>query len=993
MAIKEGGEFLKYLKQYRNGEKEFAKQELKQIYEGEYTRSKPQGRRKGTSFSRILNALYGTNRVQVVYKKRRGNHSIIIGSGEELLLKSKSAVDQHMVRRKGEKSGTGKPENFPDDGTDPDLQTKSQRVQMLLLWIKTHRDILVEDKCDVEVVCEEDAAEGHIRIAVKRNKRFSTAIVVRNSSRSQDVLLCRCEMLWKKPVFTLSDRNKVTDGLGRHRLQPGEEYHITVSVRPIRGYGRHFVPVVLQFRRHDDGRTFYIARFLSVEVADDLTKSLGPTSPYRPPPRAARVRQGIKVVEGHPPDMTKADSLKMVALDTYPVPGSLRLQINRGDDLSDAVRGPLHFSDYAAIFSTLLHIEEVQMEVDIRRYDMRGVVMRRENRLMSLQVPGLAENRPSVLKGDHLFAQVRFGDRPGDVRYKGYVHHVEMLDVKLGFGQKLLDNFIKGMTFDVQFTFNRLSLRLQHRSLQLVRSRPSLGGVLFPDEAHLQPPDASSNQDMTLRFYNRKLEDNVEQSRAVRCIVGGSSRPAPYLVFGPPGTGKTVTLVEAIKQVYTVHPDSVILACAPSNSAADLLAQRLLTTTQLKPHLFRMNAASRLWRDVPEDLKDSKCCNYDPSTGQMYYPSLEELVQKYRVIVTTLVTAGRLASANFPTGHFTHIFIDESGHAVEPEAVIPVSGLLSPELGGQLVLAGDPKQLGPVLRSPVAIEHGLATSLLERLMTQCPLYQRGEDGQYDSRVLTKLVRNYRSHPAILEKPNNMFYDGELEVHADQLVREAFCQWEELPKKNFPVIFHGVEGVDEREGSSPSFFNVQEVAAVADYVEKLLQKRGGIKVKEDHIGIISPYRRQVQKIRQALKLRRRGEIKVGSVEEFQGQERLVIIVSTVRSTRQEYLKMDKDYNLGFLNNPKRFNVAITRAKALLIVVGNPYTLTRDGNWRSFLKYCKENGGVHPEGCDLPSERDEVEDILQRLDALNIGVTPPENEADDTPPEDPEWRRGE
>ncbi|XP_035676776.1 putative helicase MOV-10 [Branchiostoma floridae] len=800
-------------------------------------------------------------------------------------------------------------------------------------------------------------------------------------------------MLWKKPVFTLSDRSKVTDGLGRHRLKPGEEYHITVSVRPIRGYGRHFVPVVLQFRRHDDGRTFYIARFLSVEVADDLTKSLGPTSPYRPPPRAARVRQGTKVVEGHPPDMTKADGLKMAALDTYPVPGSLRLQINRGDDLSDALRGPLCFSDYAAIFGALLHIEEVQMEVDIRRYDMRGVVMSRENRLMSLQVPGLAENRPSVLKGDHLFAQVRFGDRPGDVRYKGYVHHVEMLDVKIGFGQKLLDNFIKGMAFDVQFTFNRLSLRLQHRSLQLVRSRPSLGGVLFPDEAHLQPPDASSNQDMTLRFYNRKLEDNVEQSRAVRCIVGGSSRPAPYLVFGPPGTGKTVTLVEAIKQVYTVHRGSVILACAPSNSAADLLAQRLLTTTQLKPQLFRMNAASRLWRDVPEDLKDSKCCNYDPCTGQMYYPSLEELVQKYRIIVTTLVTAGRLASANFPPGHFTHIFIDESGHAVEPEAVIPVSGLLSPELGGQLVLAGDPKQLGPVLRSPVAIEHGLAMSLLERLMTQCPLYQRGEDGQYDSRVLTKLVRNYRSHPAILEKPNSMFYDGELEVHADQLVREAFCQWEELPKKNFPVIFHGVEGVDEREGSSPSFFNVQEVAAVVDYVEKLLQKRGGIKVKEEHIGIISPYRRQVQKIRQALKLRRRGEIKVGSVEEFQGQERLVIIVSTVRSTRQEYLKMDKDYNLGFLNNPKRFNVAITRAKALLIVVGNPYTLTRDGNWRSFLKYCKENGGIHPEGCDLPSERDEVEDILQRLDALNIGVTPPENEADDTPPEDQEWRRGE
>ncbi|XP_066285772.1 putative helicase MOV-10 [Branchiostoma lanceolatum] len=752
---------------------------------------------------------------------------------------------------------------------------------------------------------------------------------------------------------------------------------------------------------HSKERFLGTYRFLSAGIDDELIQSLAPTQPYTPPPRVYRVERGTQMLDGVKPDPPQRDGLVMDPAGFYDIPSDLRWQLRgrESDMLSGELSGPLMFASYSVRFGKLLHTEEIQMEVDIQRYNMDNAPLMKDSnpRLLRLTVPGLAENRPSVLKGDHLFVQERFaGGQAGTTRYKGYVHHTELLEVKLGFNNQLLRNFITGMTVDVQFTFGRLPLRLQHRAVQQARAKALMQHVLFPKDSSVGAFQAIRDPDASFSFFDRMLRDNEEQNRAVRHIVAGTSRPAPYLIFGPPGTGKTMTTVEAIKQVFTLDRGSVILACAPSNSAADLLAQRLIKQAEFKASLIRMNAVSRRWDFLPQDLKEANCCNYD-SNREIYFPSKEEIIHRYRIVVTTLVTAGRLASANFPHGHFTHVFIDESGHAVEPEAVIPVAGLLSPESGGQLVLAGDPKQLGPVLRSPVAIKHGLAMSLLERLMTQCPLYQRGPNGQYDSRVLTKLVRNYRSHPAILQEPNSMFYNGELEVYADELVRESLCRWENLPKKNFPVIFHGVEGTDEREGNSPSFFNAREVATVLDYVNELLNSRGGMRVTQKNIGIISPYRRQVQKIQHALKLQNYSEIKVGSVEEFQGQERLVIIVSTVRSTRQEYLKMDKDYNLGFLNNPKRFNVAITRAKALLIVVGNPYTLSRDEYWGRFLEYCRKNGGYHPDSCEFQPRNDEVEDVLQRLAKVSLdGTSEPEtDEASEFSQvqlqEDPEWRR--
>jgi len=204
----------------------------------------------------------------------------------------------------------------------------------------------------------------------------------------------------------------------------------------------------------------------------------------------------------------------------------------------------------------------------------------------------------------------------------------------------------------------------------------------------------------------------------------------------------------------------------------------------------------------------------------------------------------------------------------------------------------------------------------------------------------KLVKNFRSHNAILQFPNERFYNGDLQPCANPAVINAYLKSPYLPSKKFPIVFHAVSGKDDREASSPSFFNIHEVLQVKDYVQRLRADRRFITTDKD-IGIIAPYHAQCLKLRTALRAVSDG-VKVGSVEEFQGQERKVIIISTVRSSR-EFVEYDLRHTLGFVANPRRFNVAVTRAQALLIIVGDPQVLSLDPLWRSFLNYIHNNGG--------------------------------------------------
>uniref|UniRef100_A0A673ZRL7 RNA helicase n=1 Tax=Salmo trutta TaxID=8032 RepID=A0A673ZRL7_SALTR len=680
-------------------------------------------------------------------------------------------------------------------------------------------------------------------------------------------------------------------------------------------YGHFPATMYFEFCTESDppgsSKPFCIVREMEASARTHLAVELGPFAPFKPYQVAPYKPVDTVIVEGEPPE--------------------------RYSKTKNLLKCPLKMRNYHHRFHLLLHLEEIQMEVDIKKYDLHNQTMtqdRDNRRLLVLQVPGVAENRPSVLRGDCLkVAKSEDKVQPITV-YTGYVHRVELERVKLGFAKRLVQSFISNTKFDVEFTINRFPLKLQHRAVDLAEKH-QMDEVLFPSGSGVRTTPMPK-----LSMFNRQLENNPEQHAAIQRIVSGASKPAPYLVFGPPGTGKTITLVEAMNQLNRVDPLCHILACAPSNSASDLLCERLLG--HMDPHcVYRLYASSRPLSTILilTDISLCKHCNWDASQDSFVFPT-KEVLMGYKVIITTLVTAGRLVSGGIPVGHFTHVFIDESGQAVEPESIIGIAGLLHPE-EGQLVLAGDPQQLGPILRSPLALQYGMGISLLERLMKDNPLYQKdGEFGHFDSRFVTKLLRNYRSHPAILKIPNELFYEKELQVFADQWDRETYCNWEHLPKEGFPLIFHGVLGKDEREGNSPSFFNVSEIEVLVDYLTKLMKtqgKKGLPKLSPKDIGIIAPYRKQVEKIQKALNFVKElsqwkdiKELKVGSVEEFQGQERKIIMVSTVRSSIN-YVKMDQDFNIGFLTNEKRFNVAMTRAKALLIVVGNPVILNKDPTW--------------------------------------------------------------
>jgi len=470
----------------------------------------------------------------------------------------------------------------------------------------------------------------------------------------------------------------------------------------------------------------------------------------------------------------------------------------------------------------------------------------------------------------------------------------------------------------------RVPLRRQHQALRANHHVPHL---LFPQATHAAVSTATLSR-QSISLYDRKIGNNPRQLQAIKQILALPPKSPPFIIFGPPGTGKTVTIVEAIKQILRHDPGAHILACAPSNSAADVIASRL--SELLKTHeLFRFYAPSREKKTVPPALTRFTFVNSD---NLFSHPSLDK-VKSFRVIVCTCVSAGFTFGIGVERGHFSHVFVDEAAQATEPEVMVVIKNTANAST--KLILSGDPKQLRPIIHSAIANELGLGVSYLERLMEH-----RGSSGGTSGVV--KLLNNYRSHPAIIRYPSERFYDGELAASGELSSINSCLNLEPLVRGKYPVIFCAVEGQDAREASSPSFFNPEEILQVKAYVQQLLADGRAVpRIEPSHIGVIAPYRAQCTKLRKALKPIA-PEIKIGSVEEYQGDERRVIIITTVRSSR-DYINYDLRYTLGFVANPRRLNVAVTRAKALLIIVGDPLVLGLDPLWREYLNSIHTGGG--------------------------------------------------
>ncbi|XP_024155527.2 putative helicase mov-10-B.1 isoform X2 [Oryzias melastigma] len=227
------------------------------------------------------------------------------------------------------------------------------------------------------------------------------------------------------------------------------------------------------------------------------------------------------------------------------------------------------------------------------------------------------------------------------------------------------------------------------------------------------------------------------------------------------------------------------------------------------------------------------------------------------------------------------------------------------------------------------------------------LYKPDEDLGFDSQFITKLLKNYRSHPSILKVPNDLFYNGELQPCA--CPSQLYKQVELLPREGFPVVFHGVAGISQQLIGFPSLYNRAEIQVIKDYLKSLIKhfhQKNVSHIQPGETGIISPYGKQVDKIQMAiqsdaeLSKENLENVEVGTVDKFHGKEFSVILMSTGRTFPR--LLHKPHFSLGFVKDERRFNVAMTRARYLLIVVGDPRLLVTEKSWNKFIHYCLKEG---------------------------------------------------
>ncbi|XP_023164145.2 helicase MOV-10-like [Drosophila hydei] len=311
---------------------------------------------------------------------------------------------------------------------------------------------------------------------------------------------------------------------------------------------------------------------------------------------------------------------------------------------------------------------------------------------------------------------------------------------------------------------------------------------------------------------------------------------------------------------------------------------------------------------------------------------VERNLQDYQIIVVTLVTSGVLASFR-SSQPFRYVFIDEAAASSEPETLLGIVNFKDPSC--HIILSGDHKQLGPVVVSKCAAKLGLGQSLMERLMLS-KHYEVDAEGNYDCTRQTRLRYNYRSHPKIVDLLNKLYYNDMLIATAPPLSVNLAEHWTLLPNTQSPILFHIVFGKTCNEANSSSSYNFEEAQVLAWYVRTLLRRGigNGIKPQAKDIGVISPYAAQCKVLKQLLRRQHHQDVEVCTVHGFQGREKHIIIGSLVCSNA----------NTTFISNPKLLNVLLSRAKSLLILIGNRRTLAKAEDFRYILEQCELNGNL-------------------------------------------------
>ncbi|KAG0248786.1 hypothetical protein BG011_009917, partial [Mortierella polycephala] len=665
----------------------------------------------------------------------------------------------------------------------------------------------------------------------------------------------------------------------------------------------------------------------------------------------------------------------------------------------------LSADSYASRLLPLLQVEQYLIEEDVSSYNLFMVEIKlydADSNVFQIQVGGLSENCPLIVRGDTIIVRQVTNEVFSGIEYRTFVHGTNMrsnsvyIHLPIGALPSLVHE-----RWNVQFKVSNSRIKEMYRAVggvqEYIGYHPrnpvqdangdgegdqnySPRSFLFPSIHDAKPSTKLPN--LTLEFVDPTL--NWEQKAAVQSIVRNDYGLVPFIISGPPGTGKTKTLAETALQILMNDTDSHILITAPSHSACDTIMNRLIP--YLKPqYLFRLNGPARTFAEVPTPIMPY-------CFGSVFFnvPPLDDLL-RFRIVVSTCADVGLLISAGASNqslreylvhkglaneddpkrSHWTHLLIDEAAQAIEPETDIPLLCMFEEtEAAPQIILCGDHQQLGPKTFLPE-----LQTSFLERLITTEPLYRDHPESRQFTRpkpgttvkkfkdmdrlektipCFANLVQNYRCHPKMLMMPSVMFYNDTLVASADEDSVTSMLGCPVLPNPNCPIAFVGVKGVDASQmDEAVSWYNEAEAQKVVSMVESLCgpsrDSEDMFQVKISDIGVIAPFREQVKHLRLLLRSKGFAGVKVGTVEDCQGQEFRIILISTTRS-RAKYLDQDVRQGLGIVHFRKRFNVALTRAKAMLVIVGNPELLVLDEHWADYLHFCLRNGAYT--GCDLP-----------------------------------------
>ena len=491
----------------------------------------------------------------------------------------------------------------------------------------------------------------------------------------------------------------------------------------------------------------------------------------------------------------------------------------------------------------------------------------------------------------------------------------------------------------VQLSFDETSYRLMMEALdRAIKGKGRLGYLrdLFYSR---QKPETFSFPPLHFPYLNATQEEAVNLVLRAKDVA---------IVHGPPGTGKTTTLVEAIRE--TLMRENQVLVCAQSNMAVDWISEKLVdrginvlrigNPTKVNDKMLSFTYERRfeahpdytqLWaiRKAIRDLRSHR-----KRGDEKFHQKLEslksrateleirinnELFGEARVIASTLVgSANRLLD-----GHkFGTLFVDEAAQALEAACWIPMRRV------SRVVLAGDHCQLPPTVKSIAALKAGLGKTLMEHIV------------EMHSEAVSLLKIQYRMNDDIMRFSSNYFYNGQVESAPEVKYRSILdldtpMTWIDTSQLDLPAD-SDISFKEQFVGESFGRINKAEAEVTLLALQHYFNQIGKQRLLDEHIdvGIISPYRAQVQYLRRLLMKREffkpfRRLISVNTVDGFQGQERDIIVISMVRS--------NDDGQIGFLCDLRRMNVAITRARMKLIILGDKNTMTRHPFYQQLSQY--------------------------------------------------------